>query len=385
MKIAQISPYDFAYHGGVQTHIANLAFELKRRGNEITILAPCSKSQPVTSVEGSDFISFGRSIPIPVGGSIARISPLIWGDRKLKTILEQRNFDIIHIHEPFVPAISFMALNMAKAPVVGTFHSYNDSKTSGYNFLKPFLLKSFGNMAAKIAVSEPAKNYISKFFAGKYHVIPNGVDTKFFSKSRAYPSFFDRKSVNLLFVGRINESRKGLRWLIGAYSILKWRNSNIKLVVVGGGVPDGETYRIMGERCLDDIVFTGPVSDDELASYYQHADVFCAPNTGKESFGFIIIESMASSTPIVASDIPGFNSVMENNVQGLLVQQKNEIALANAINKMIEDPAMRIRFGINGRNTARLYSWDKVADRILGVYESSLMLDKTRTFDSKVY
>ena len=94
---------------------------------------------------------------------------------------------------------------------------------------------------------------------------------------------------------------------------------------------------------------------------------------------------MASSTPIVASDIPGFDSVMENNVQGLLVQPKNEIALANAINKMIEDPAMRIRFGINGRNTARLYSWDKVVDRILGVYESSLMLDKTRTFDSKVY
>ena len=161
MKIAQISPYDFAYHGGVQTHIANLAFELKRRGNEITILAPCSKSQPVTSVDGSEFISFGRSIPVPVGGSIARISPLIWGDRKLKIILEQGNFDIIHIHEPFVPVISFMALNMAKAPIVGTFHSYND-KTVGYNFWKPFLSKSSRNMSAKIAVSEPAKNYISK-------------------------------------------------------------------------------------------------------------------------------------------------------------------------------------------------------------------------------
>ena len=378
MKIAQISPYDFAYHGGVQTHVANLGFELKKRGNEITILAPCSKSQPVTSVDGLEFISFGRSIPIPVAGSIARISPLVWGNRKLKTILERGNFDLIHIHEPFVPVVSFMALNMAKVPIVGTFHSYNDSKTVGYNFWKPFLLKSSRNMAAKIVVSEPAKNYISRFFAGKYDVIPNGVNINSFSKSRAYPFFFNCKSVNLLFVGRINESRKGLRWLIGAYSILKWRNLNIKLVIVGGGVPDAETYRIMGERCLEDIVFTGPVSDDELAGYYQHADVFCAPNTGKESFGFIIIESMASSTPIVASDIPGFNSVMENNVQGLLVQPKSEIALANAINKMIEDPAMRIKFGINGRNTAKLYTWEKVVDRILGVYENVLLLSNIR-------
>ena len=144
------------------------------------------------------------------------------------------------------------------------------------------------------------------------------------------------------------------------------------------------TYLIFYYQFLKGLIYF-LVSDDDLAVYYQHADVFCAPNTGKESFGFIIIESMASSTPIVASDIPGFNSVMENNVQGLLVQPKSEIALANAINKMIEDPAMRIRFSINGRNTARLYSWDKVADRILGVYENVLMLKRRSTFDSKVY
>jgi phosphatidylinositol alpha-mannosyltransferase len=170
-------------------------------------------------------------------------------------------------------------------------------------------------------------------------------------------------------VGRVNEPRKGLRYALGAYSLLKWQYPKLRLVVVGAGVPDRESYRIMGERSLDDVIFTGPVTDEELPGYYQNADIFLAPNTGKESFGFIIIEAMSASTPIVASDIPGFASVMTDGREGLMVPPKNESALAGAIERLIKNPVLRAQLAVDGRATVHQYRWTEVADSVLNYYD----------------
>jgi phosphatidylinositol alpha-mannosyltransferase len=150
--------------------------------------------------------------------------------------------------------------------------------------------------------------------------------------------------------------------------LLKWEYPNLRLIVVGGGVPDRESYRIMGERSLDDVVFVGPVPDDELPGFYQNADIFLAPNTGKESFGFIIIEAMSASAPIVASEIPGFASVMKDGKEGLMFPPKDESAMAHAIKKLIHDPGLRAQLGVDGRATVDQYRWDRVADSVLGYY-----------------
>jgi phosphatidylinositol alpha-mannosyltransferase len=133
-------------------------------------------------------------------------------------------------------------------------------------------------------------------------------------------------------------------------------------------VPDRESYRIMGERALDDVVFVGPVSEAELPGYYQNADIFLAPNTGKESFGFIIIEAMSASTPIVASNIPGFASVMTHGKEGLMVPPKDEAAMADAIKQLIENPGLRTQLGVDGRATVNQYRWERVADSVLDYY-----------------
>ena len=124
----------------------------------------------------------------------------------------------------------------------------------------------------------------------------------------------------------------------------------------------------MGERSLDDVVFTGPVSDEELPGYYQNADIFLAPNTGKESFGFIIIEAMSATTPIVASNIPGFASVMTDGKEGLMFEPKNEAAMADAIKRLIENPALRAQLAVDGRATVNQYRWGHVADSVLNYY-----------------
>jgi len=220
----------------------------------------------------------------------------------------------------------------------------------------------------RIAVSEPAKQFANRYFKGDYTVIPNGLDVDRFSTPVQKPSILKDDAINMLFVGRVNEPRKGLRYALGAYSLLKWEYPNLRLIVAGGGIPDRESYRIMGERSLDDVVFVGPVSDGELPGYYQNADIFLAPNTGQESFGFIIIEAMASSTPIVASDISGFASVMTNEKEGLMVPPKDEAAMSRAIKQLIENPGLRAQLSIGGRITVDQYRWDRVVDSVLSYY-----------------
>ena len=369
MKIAQISPYDFAYYGGVQRHITSLSNELSLMGHDVVILSPCSNKSPKISFDQLDFRSLGSSIPIPFAGSIARISPSLLVKRKLINIFEEEKFDVIHVHEPFVPLISILSTNISQVPVVGTFHSYNENKSLFYALGKFFLKNTYEKLSAKITVSEPSKIFMKNFFPGDYHVIPNGIDIKKFSKKHPYPSEYDKDSYNLLFVGRVNESRKGLSWLIKAFSILRLQRSDIKLIIVGQGNPDPEIYRIIGERGLQGIIFTGEVSDENLIAYYQHADIFCAPNTGNESFGIIIVDAMAASTAVVASDISGFRSVMKNNEHGIFVKPRDEINLAKSILKLINNPDIRQKFGLNGLSTSYKYSWDNISERIINIYE----------------
>jgi phosphatidylinositol alpha-mannosyltransferase len=369
LRIAQVSPYDFAHLGGVQRHIASLSRELQTRGHELSILAPCTSDDPAVDIGDVDLRTFGRSVPIPTAGSVARISFSVWHEWRLKNMLEEEQFDIVHIHEPLMPMFALTASRFSPSTTIGTFHAYNEGRAKGYTIWKKILNRGAIRLNGRIAVSEPAKTFAKRYFDGDYRVIPNGLDVDKFSKPGPKPSILKNEAINMVFVGRVNEPRKGLRYALGAYSLLKWEYPNLRLIVIGAGIPDRESYRIMGERSLDDVVFVGPVTDDELPDYYQHADIFLAPNTGKESFGFIIIEAMSASTPIIASDIPGFGSVMTDGKEGLMFAPKDESAMAHAIKRLIENPGLRVQLGVDGRATVDQYRWDRVADKVLGYYE----------------
>ena len=369
MRIAQVSPYDFAHSGGVQRHIASLSRELRDRGHEVSILAPCTRDEPAVDVGDVELRTFGRSVAVPTAGSIARISVSVWHEWRLKTMLETEKFDIVHIHEPLMPMFALTASRFSPSTTIGTFHAFNEGRGRGDMFWKKVLNRGAIRLNGRIAVSEPAKQFANRYFEGDYRVIPNGLDVARFSKPAPKPSILRDDAINLVFVGRVNEPRKGLRYALGAYSLLKWQYPKLRLVVVGAGVPDRESYRIMGERSLDDVIFTGPVTDEELPGYYQNADIFLAPNTGKESFGFIIIEAMSASVPIVASDIPGFASVMTDGREGLMVPPKDEAALARGIERLIKNPSLRAQFGIDGRSTVHQYRWTEVADSVINYYD----------------
>lgn len=352
------------------SHIAALGPELARRGHAVKVLAPSSLPPP--SLDGVEVLTFGRSIPFPTAGSVARISVSVWHEPRLKATLEQGRFDVVHIHEPLMPIFALMALYLSQSVTVGTFHAYSETGGHGYRFGRQVLRRAAERLDGRIAVSEAAKSFVSRYLPGDYAVIPNGIDVASFASPAPRPEVMPPDCINLLFVGRVGEKRKGLRFLLGAYSTLKWEYPNLRLTVVGPGVPDADSYRIIGERNIQDVVFTGHVPRADLPAYYQAADVFCSPATGKESFGFVLVEAMAASCPVVATNIPGYAGVISDGEDGLLVEPKDERALAESIRRLIEDRGLRLRLGRAGRRTVAKYDWSAVASTVVGHYESVL-------------
>ena len=367
MKIALVSPYDFAYPGGVATHISYLERYFTRMGHEVKVIAPASKA---ISSFGDRFIPIGKPRPIPSSGSIARVTISPWLSSKIKDVLDRERFDIVHLHEPLMPMLCTTVLRLSPAANIGTFHACHGRP--GYNFAKPFgkwLLKRwFRKLHGKIAVSKPATEFACEHFPGYYNIIPNGVDIDHFSPDVTPIHKFGDGKLNILFVSRL-EKRKGLNYLIEAFKQVQKEIPNSRLIIVGPGTRLRRKYEKQVRRSgLKDVIFTGLVSYEELPRYYKTADVFCAPATGRESFGIILLEAMATGKPIVASSIDGYASVVTHNVEGLLVPPGDTEMLARALVSLLTDQALRQEMGARGRAKALEYSWEKVAQNVLNYY-----------------
>jgi len=371
MKIALVSPYDFNFPGGVAHHISSLEKQFTKLGHDVRVIAPASKRE---TDFGDRFIPIGRPRSVPTSGSIARITLSLRLGGKIKEVLEREKFDIIHLHEPFMPMLCSAVLRFSNAATVGTFHAA--AGRPGYSFGWPIsalmIQERLHKLNARIAVSIAAARYTKRWIPGKYDIIPNGIDLDVFNPDVApLPEYKDGK-LNILFVGRL-ESRKGLVYLLKAYRRIKKTLPDTRLIIVGPGKRlRGRYERFVRNNKLEDVIFTGHVPQDMLPRYYQTADIYCSPATGRESFGIVLLEAMALGKPVVASSIEGYRCVVTNGIEGILVPPKSDKKLAQALMQLATDPEMRHRMGENGRQKAQEYSWEKVASQILDCYHKVL-------------
>jgi phosphatidylinositol alpha-mannosyltransferase len=367
IKIGLISAFDYSSHGGVNNHIRMLAAQFESWGHRVRVIAPCSDPKEVAE---SNFIPMGRPVPVPARGSVARVSLSVWLRPRIKALLRDEAFDIIHLHEPLAGVVPLNVLSLSNTVNIGTFHSYPGSRLyriGGSRLGRPYFRKLHG----RIAVSQPARDFISRHFPGDYEIIPNGIQLDDYGEGvLPFPHLKDGM-INLLFVGRL-EKRKGLRYLLAAYSRLKWDWPNLRLVVVGPGKPDDDSYRIMSERNLQDIVFAGSVSDEDKARYYRSADIYCSPATGGESFGIVLLEAMAAGKPIVATSIEGYSSVVTHGKEALLVPPKDDEALAEAIAELLRNRELRSTMAANGQVRAGEFRWERVARRVIDYYDTRM-------------
>ena len=370
MKIAMVSPYDFTWPGGVTIHVSQLARELGRSGHEVQVLAPHSPSREC--LDRDLLVPLGRSVPLPSNGSIARVSLSLWLARRVRDLLQREQYDIIHLHEPMAPILPLTVLEYSNSVNVGTFHACRNGQHL-YKMSRPVIKRWRSRLHGSIAVSPAAMRYVSKTFPGDYEIIPNGIDVDHFSQqAEPWPQYQDGMT-NLIFVGRL-EKRKGLRYLLEAYGRLKWDMPNLRLIVVGPGSPDKDSYHVLSSQNLRDVEFVGRVPYEDLPRYYASADIFCSPATGGESFGIVLLEAMAAARPIVAADIEGYRGVMQHGKQGLLFQNKSVESLAAELQTLILDPDLRRKMGEQGRTTAEQYRWQVVAQQVEEYYESCLQV-----------
>src|SRR5262249_52362084 len=153
--------------------------------------------------------------PIPANGSIARISLSPDLGRTIKAILRTERFDVIHLHEPLVPTVPWLVLRASTVPNIGTFHAFGDY-SGYYTMTRPILRPFFKRLDGRIAVSPSARDFVSDYFDAEFEIIPNGVDVGRFASPQDPIPFMRDGRPTILFVGRFEEHRKGLKWILQA-------------------------------------------------------------------------------------------------------------------------------------------------------------------------
>ena len=360
MRIGLVCPYAWDVPGGVRSHVADLAVTLRGRGHHVDVLAPVEEDHelPPWVTDG------GRPVAVPYNGSVARLSFGVKATRRVRGWIRQGDFDIVHIHEPLAPSLSLLTCWAARGPLVATWHSSHDRSrvlTAGYYIAQTAMEKLRGS----IAVSEEARRTLVGHVGGDAVLIPNGVRVRDFA-----PDVDDRqRRRELLFLGRIEEPRKGLSVLIEALPAVLDQVPDLAVIVAGPGDVD-DVRKEIPDRIARAITFVGTVSDGRKQELLREVQVYVAPHTGGESFGIVLVEAMAAGACVVASDLPAFRQVLENGKAGRLFTTKDPASLAEAVLSVLADDAARRSLVARGHVRAETYDWDTVVDDVLEVYES---------------
>lgn len=364
MRIGMVCPYSFDVPGGVQSHVLQLAEVMHRYGHEVSVLAPASAEAHVSLPDY--VVSGGKAVPIPYNGSVARLRFGPATHRRVKKWLLAGEFDVLHLHEPNAPSLSMLALNIAEGPIVATFHT-STTKSLTLSVFEPILRPMHEKIVGRIAVSDLARRWQMEALGSDAVEIPNGVDVGSFASAPPLDGY-PRPGKTVLFLGRFDEPRKGMAVLLGALPAVVERFSDIQILIVGRGNED--ELRAEAGSLASHLRFLGQVDDAEKASAMRSADVYCAPNTGGESFGIVLVEAMATGTPVVASDLDAFRRVLDNGRAGRLVAVDDPTALSAGLIEVLADDAVRAGYVDCATQSVQRYDWSVVAKQIMRVYET---------------
>ncbi|SDT79474.1 glycosyltransferase family 4 protein [Actinoplanes derwentensis] len=376
MRIGIVSPYSFDVPGGVQNHIMDLAEALIGLGHEVSVLAPADDDAELPAY----VVPAGRAVPLPYNGSVARISFGPVSTARVRRWLRRGEFDVLHVHEPFTPSLSFLAVLSARGPVVATFHTAmtrSRALSAAQNFLQPAMEK----ITARIAVSELARKVQVEHLGGGAVEIPNGVAVAKFASAAPLPGWPGEGGA-LGFLGRFTEPRKGFPLLRTAYVNLARERPGLRLLVAGPGDRD-ELFEDIPAELHDRVEFLGLVSEPDKARMLRSVDVYVAPNTGGESFGMILTEAMAAGAAIAASDLDAFRRVLDGGRAGALFPNGDPAALTTLLGDLLDDPARRAALSSCARQAVGAFDWPSVANRVLEVYATSIEATDGRVFDDE--
>jgi phosphatidylinositol alpha-mannosyltransferase len=370
VKIGIVSQSYYPRYGGVTENVHHTAVELRRRGHDVVIITSHFRRGEAHHSEGVERI--GHNLLIPFNGAFVDLAVGLRLKGQLRRLLGRERFDLLHTHAPLVPTLPLMAIQVADCPQVGTFHM-TAGRSRMLEWARPYLAPVVARLDARIAVSSTASDFVAQYFPGDYEVIPNGVDVeRFHPDVRPFEEYVHPGRVNILFVGRL-DPRKGVHHLIAAMPrLVELTHGGVQLLIVGDSYLRPKLEAAVGQGARGHVRFLGHVPSADLPRWYATGDIFVSPASGNESFGIVLIEAMASGRAVVASDIPGYRSVVTPGVNAIAVPPGNVPVLAETIAALARDPERRRALGLHGRQRALEFSWTRVTDQIEAVYRRVL-------------
>jgi phosphatidyl-myo-inositol alpha-mannosyltransferase len=367
VKIGIVVPFSWSYIGGVSEHAEAQAEALERLGFETRLIMGDDPPGTVWRLFHPDagrldrrparVMSIGTTVTVPANHSRTHIVLSQLAEVRLTRLLRREKFDLLHVHEPMTPALCVAALAHARSPVVGTWHA-----TGELNWMKagmPAWGMLMKRIDYRIAVSEVARVSAARYLPGPFEILPNGITLP----PHADPA--DRENI-VVYIGR-HDPRKGLEVLLRAWPEVR-RATGATLRVIGAD-PRAVRLLMTRQRLTDEgVELLGVVVGDPLTSELARAKLLCAPSLGGESFGMVLTRAFGCATPVVASDIPGYDQVMAPEV-GLTVPPGDSNRLGEALIELLTDEPRRRRLGEGARERAlERYGWAKLAERLAVIY-----------------
>jgi phosphatidylinositol alpha-mannosyltransferase len=362
VHIALIAEDYYPQLGGVPEHVHNLALQFRARGHEVTLVTSRMRGPH----RDDHFVRrVGRSVVIYANGGVARITVGLGVQRQLEALFHG-HIDVVHVHGGLAPTfgvIAPLAAQRTGIPVVATFHCWFDRSPACRIFQRP-LQQLLDLHAARIAVSVPVVNAMSRYFRADWDVIPNGVDLDHFHALGRRPADHAAAGPRLLYLHRL-EPRNHLGTLLEAMPDILARYPAARLAIAGDG-PWRRYYERRAAPLGPAVKFLGRV--DDRPEQYRSADLYLCPTT-QGSFGITLLEAMACGTPMIVADGPGFNALINGGAEAVRLPHDDPAAWARAVIELLGEPARRCAMSAAGIAKAARYAWPRVAEEVLAVYE----------------
>ena len=361
MRIALTCPYAWDDPGGVQVHVRGLAGHMVSKGHEVLVLAPVRHRAAEPWVH-----AVSRPVDITFNRSNVPIDPRPWSFVRARGELRAFRPDVVHVHEPFTPSTSMWSTLAADAPVVATFHT-GAERSRLYDLGAPLIRRIARRIVVRVAVSRVAERAAAARIGGPFEIVPNGADIGRFAD--AEPADLGG-GAKLLFVGRLDE-RKGFPTAVAAFERLAPDRPELRLVVIGDG-PERSAIDAAPTDVRARVMMLGTLPNVDLPPIEKACHLYLGTSVGGESFGVVLVEAMAAGLPVVASDIPGYDEVVTDWVEGLLVPPRDPAAVARAVETILNDPGLAARFAAAGRARAATFDWEVVGTRLESLYRRAV-------------
>ena len=336
----------------MQAHVRDLAAELRRRGHEVSVLAPAEDEDLLP-----DYVtSAGRPLAVPYNGSVARVNFGMVSAARVRKWIKAGHFDVLHVHEATSPTASVLACWIANGPIVATQHTAME-RSRALASLSLLVNTALEKVSGRIAVSEKARQFMVEHVGGDAVLIPNGVDCSAFADPEPLPGYPRPEGPTLFFIGRIDEAPQGLADPAGCAAGDHRRDS--------GGATAGrrtgeveEVAQSLAPELAERVEFLGLVSERDKVRAFHSAELYVAPQLGV-SFGIVLLEAMASGTPVLASDLEAFRLVLGEGAYGQLFPTGDPAALAAAAVRLLREPRRRAELSRAACVRAAEYDWSE--------------------------